>query len=467
MPILALSKADLVMRLDNIVDEKQGIDGEFVVNLDMAFYMPTDQFPAPARASAILPLSHTNATVFSIPKPATVMVQLPESTSSAFVEIYASGSAEEEYTNLLDEGKEILTQNAPKSSVNARGPFREVQLWIDDKLAGVAYPFPVVFTGGILLSWWRPISAYGSFDQPTYTIDITPFLPILTDSKKHNFTLTVEGQGPDRSTNPQWFVSGNIAIALDPSGKRTTGKILKYTNDGFVRPSGDVCQSGFFSSVDAQRKISITSTIVTGKGENFEITCTQDFQFQNKQLSETTGASQSLTQLATGSSSSQIGTVNTFFDQFSFPFSHGLKGDIGIGYNRAFRPAYYNGIPTSIQANQTATGNLLLGESGRATGGISTTGQTISYSDARGETYQRDVLVTNVTTVLKDVLSGSLANQELSTRPNQFIAQSRQLYSKPVNKSEGHKKRETLISRSEPMRLPSGLMVDRTREWQN
>lgn len=29
-------------------------------------------------------------------------------------------------------------------------PFREVQLFIDGMLAGVAWPFPVIFTGGVV-----------------------------------------------------------------------------------------------------------------------------------------------------------------------------------------------------------------------------------------------------------------------------------------------------------------------------
>lgn len=29
-------------------------------------------------------------------------------------------------------------------------PFREIQLFVDGMLAGVAWPFPVIFTGGVV-----------------------------------------------------------------------------------------------------------------------------------------------------------------------------------------------------------------------------------------------------------------------------------------------------------------------------
>lgn len=54
--------------------------------------------------------------------------------------------------------------------------------------------------------------SYGAFDSPTYYIDATPFLPILSDGKSHVFTLNVVGMGANRSTNADWIVSGNVQV---------------------------------------------------------------------------------------------------------------------------------------------------------------------------------------------------------------------------------------------------------------
>jgi hypothetical protein len=50
------------------------------------------------------------------------------------------------------------------------GPFREVQLLIDKRLAGVVFPYPVIYTGEFLPSIWRPMVSYGAFDSPTYYV---------------------------------------------------------------------------------------------------------------------------------------------------------------------------------------------------------------------------------------------------------------------------------------------------------
>lgn len=63
----------------------------------------------------------------------------------------------QQYANVVDAYLPYLDQSG---GVVGTGPYREVQLWIDDRLAGAAYPFPVIFTGGIVLTWWRSVSSF-------------------------------------------------------------------------------------------------------------------------------------------------------------------------------------------------------------------------------------------------------------------------------------------------------------------
>ncbi|EFP78151.2 uncharacterized protein PGTG_04107 [Puccinia graminis f. sp. tritici CRL 75-36-700-3] len=293
IPLFALPQTSLVMRLDNIVDKSSGIDGEFYVELSATYYMATADFPASIPPAVIIPLSESDSAPFSVPKAATIPVQIPSNAVSAAVEIYASGSDKEEfwYTNPLDQVLPALN-NTSNENCSAKGSFREVQLWIDNRLAGVAYPFPVIFTGGMLLTWWRPMAAYGSFDQPTYQIDITPFLPLLTDSKPHNFTLTVEGQGENRSINSKWFLSGNIAMALDTSGERTTGEMIEYKTDPTINIAGGICGGSVCTTTNASRKLFIESYLVTGSKTKKKASFKQDFAYQNKQIIAADGSSQ-------------------------------------------------------------------------------------------------------------------------------------------------------------------------------
>lgn len=100
-------------------------------------------------------------------------------------------------------------------------PFREVQLLIDGNLAGVAWPFPVIFTGGIVPGLWRPVVGIDAFDLREDEIDITPWLPLLCDGKEHNFTVRVSGLNDDGKgnvalseiTGSYWLVTGKVCNA--------------------------------------------------------------------------------------------------------------------------------------------------------------------------------------------------------------------------------------------------------------
>ncbi|KAH9819969.1 peptide N-acetyl-beta-D-glucosaminyl asparaginase amidase A-domain-containing protein [Melampsora americana] len=409
------------MELSNIIDLSIGIDGSFAVTLSATYYRPTDDFLAPPSADLILPISKAGGNRFT-ENPAVSAMTIPKSTVSAFVEIYASGSAKEEfwYTNVLDEAVPDITSNSTNASVlNAKGPYRELQLWIDDTLAGVANPYPVLFTGGIILTWWRPIAAYGAFDQPTYMIDITPFIPTLTDGKSHNFTLSVEGQGVNRTINDNFQLSGNIAIIKDPSGVRTTGKMENYVNKPKVSTGGEICKEGIRTVVRAQRKLSISSTLITGSGKK-EVTFSQYLSYKNTQLWGPNGRSQQqVNQGSAGLSKSTVNSKISFSEEFSYPLAlsletkkEGLFGILRQGYSRSIKPPKFGGFSTQIKSNQTSKGNLQFGSAGRVSGGFGQTEQNFTYSDSKGSTYERQVGIANVTILLRDKQSGTLAPRE-------------------------------------------------------
>jgi hypothetical protein len=43
----------------------------------------------------------------------------------------------------------------PNGTTFGEGPFREVRVLVDGQVAGVAFPYPVIFTGGIVPTAWR------------------------------------------------------------------------------------------------------------------------------------------------------------------------------------------------------------------------------------------------------------------------------------------------------------------------
>lgn len=114
---------------------------------------------------------------------------------------------------------ESVTGTFPQyGDLNGYSPFREVQLLIDGRLAGVVWPFPVIFTGGVVPGLWRPVVGIDAFDLKEDEIDITPWLPLLCDGKPHNFTIRIAGLVDTsngsahllETTNNYWLVTGKV-----------------------------------------------------------------------------------------------------------------------------------------------------------------------------------------------------------------------------------------------------------------
>jgi len=194
----------------------------------------------------------------------------------------------------------------------------------------VSFPYPVIFTGGLAPPAWRPITAYGALELPTYFIDLTPWVPLLTDGHSHNFTIDVASAEPSSHDILQnWYVSGLLQVVTSAtSSEPTTGKMTSYAADpyavattpGSVRGSGDLD-----IDVQAKREIRIEAEVVTvGEGKTTSTTrvvWVQSLTYTNVQRWRDGGLVQLLQQTASGTSSSTHNGVTALQDVFSYPLN--------------------------------------------------------------------------------------------------------------------------------------------------
>ena len=158
-------------------------------------------------------------------------------------------------------------------------PFREIQLFIDDSLVGVAWPFPIVFTGAVISGLWSPVVGIDVFDLKEDEVDITPWLPILCDGQSHVFRLNVVGlaeqngtMGVSDTVGSYWLLSGKIFLWSDQEGHVTTGTApqnntppldVQVTSTG---PGGSGNTAKLYYQVNVQRTLEVTSTVYTSNG---------------------------------------------------------------------------------------------------------------------------------------------------------------------------------------------------------
>ncbi|KAJ0983881.1 hypothetical protein J5N97_002237 [Dioscorea zingiberensis] len=166
-------------------------------------------------------------------------VTIPSNTFRAVLEIFASHHADDEfwYSNPL---RSSYSGEFPKSN----GGFRQLYATIDGKYVGGHIPFPVIYPGSINPYFWSPVAAIGSFDIPSYDLDVTPFLSMLLDGGPHEIGLGV------RDALPHWLVTANLHLWIDARSDTVLAGVVDY-----IAPPMKVSKNGEWRSVEGQSEV--------------------------------------------------------------------------------------------------------------------------------------------------------------------------------------------------------------------
>ncbi|MDJ0342978.1 peptide-N4-asparagine amidase A [Streptomyces sp. H10-C2] len=145
----------------------------------------------------------------------------PRNSERIVAEVYATGSGGgcEEFWYLA------VPADVPYSC-QAGGPYREVQLRVDGQLAGIAAPFPHVWTGGWSNPFlWYVIPGPHAFDVKPVEYDLTPYAGLLNDGKAHRVEVSVLGVPAGRSG---WSVPTNVLVWQDAHRDNVTGALTAH-----------------------------------------------------------------------------------------------------------------------------------------------------------------------------------------------------------------------------------------------
>ncbi|KAF8172814.1 peptide N-acetyl-beta-D-glucosaminyl asparaginase amidase A-domain-containing protein [Mycena galopus ATCC 62051] len=422
-----------ILQLDNLISVR-------LTTLHATFYASSRENPPAKQANTIIPLStfaNNTGNDASVPPSFSVnitssfllcggmaVVDLPGRNADPIGKLYPSGNNEEgggalQYISSFNNAflnTEFWFLDDFQPGTTGQGPFREVRLLVDGQVAGVAFPYPVIFTGGIFPPAWRPITSYGAFDLPTYFLDLTPFVPHLTDGKPHMFIIDVVSAEANHTILPNWYVSGVLQVITDTSSKPTSGRITSYNAEPFAQTSttGSLSENGDQLSikVTASRKIHITADILSGSGKANHVVFSQNLEYINEQNYFDNG--QIIFQLSSGSVLSTHNSLPAVVDSFSYPITlnitsvdaAGTSFDILIdhSYDRDLLPSPFI-LDSTIKESQSAGG---FQQYARLLCISCAVGLRFSYTDPAGNTFNRrvDAAFNNITL---DKESGSLS----------------------------------------------------------
>ncbi|KAH9901727.1 peptide N-acetyl-beta-D-glucosaminyl asparaginase amidase A-domain-containing protein [Xylariomycetidae sp. FL2044] len=307
--------------------------------------IPLTQRLSPAPSQFVYPTTGTTTSLSS---------SFPRNANRAVVTVDVKGQGTEEF----------WWSNVPQSQVDAFAPtygsaypggsaFREVQVLIDTAadsddgeegasyLAGVYWPYPTIFTGGVVPQLHRPIVGIDAFDLREHEIDITPFLPLLCDgSSSHSITIKIVGLVDDggssatlsSSTAESWYVTGKVFVWLDPDASSvTTGtlpNVLGVSSGSGSSNSSSEGQpeitlsqhltqnaTGFNETLDysiaVSRQLSVSAVVKTAKGGEANVTWSQTLAYTNVGGVYDYGNGNINTMLITGSEGTTTSTIST------------------------------------------------------------------------------------------------------------------------------------------------------------
>jgi hypothetical protein len=312
--LLAAGNATLAVYLGNLIDDTY--DGVYHANLTLHLYFRRGVRPsaAAAAADAVVPVSRSlplnDGLWFVVQNDTDVQsarVSVPRNAYRAVLEVYVSSHDADEFWYM----------NTPEQN----GPFREVTVLLDGDVVGAVWPFPVIYTGGINPLIWRPITSIGSFNMPTYDIELTPFLGSLLDGEEHELGFAV--------TNAQrsWYVDANLHLWLDPKSSRTSGGLVAYhapkLAGSIVSRSADGVDGEYAAT--ASRNITATGWVSSSRG-NVTTTFAQRLSFSNTNVVSGQGSAQAINQTTDALTAVSGGPAPAQVHQ-SFPLYIFLGGD--------------------------------------------------------------------------------------------------------------------------------------------
>ncbi|KAI0320099.1 peptide N-acetyl-beta-D-glucosaminyl asparaginase amidase A-domain-containing protein [Amylostereum chailletii] len=411
-----------ILQLDNLLET--GLNGIYSTTLDATFFASSAAHPPAPKADLIVPittLANDTGNDASVPPGFSLNVTLPRNAVAAYAELQASGNGNEEfwYFNAPNQ----FLGDLPDGTTFGQGPFREVRFLVDGRVAGAAFPYPVIFTGGIVPTAWRPITSYGAIDLPTYPFDLTPFIPVLTDGEAHNITLDVASAEADHTINQNWFVSGLLFVTLDSSSKPTTGNITVYDAPDFAESTatgGPEANGDVSFAISATRSVHIESEIIGGSGTHTSVVFHQDLVYNNAQQYLNNASIQLVNQTASGTVTSTHNGQVVLKDNFAFPLlinftitnpsGSSFQATFDHSYNRDVLPAPFL-LGSTIEERQLAGGTFHTASTGNS-GSNGVNNNTLAYVDTAGNTFNQQVnAFENVITLNKQ--SGNLAPSPL------------------------------------------------------
>lgn len=190
---------------------------------------------------------------------------LPANATRWLGEVYATGSGGgcEEFWYFT------APPEANYSCPAQHGSYREVQVLIDGRVAGIAMPYPHIYTGGWSNPFlWYVLPAPRAFNIEPIRYDLSPFIGLVNDGRAHEVRFRVANL-PDGASG--WTLQPNLQAWTDPRRGATGGRLLSYELTPLAARSNYSAKPDGTFQVDTRggHRLRATGYVDTAKGREY------------------------------------------------------------------------------------------------------------------------------------------------------------------------------------------------------
>jgi hypothetical protein len=211
-------------------------------------------------ADQVLPLVQSNGTgginepafLFTPTEQLATTFTLPLNVERAYLDVITQSQIGDEFWYTC------VPNDAAKELQSCGGTaFREAEISVDGKPAGVAPVYPWIYTGGVDPFLWEPIPAVQTLNFVPYRVDLTPFAGLLSNGQPHTIALSVF------NANNYFSATATLLLFQDHDSPQVTGAVTENTIGNAPTPSVNenlVTSSG-----------AITGSVTTFSSRNFKV----------------------------------------------------------------------------------------------------------------------------------------------------------------------------------------------------
>ena len=243
--------------IGNFVGVSGGVtyNGIIYANAALEFYPVSAQNPAPLTADIVVPVNGGGGDAGTLNTTSDTISQtlnLPTNVERVYLDVIAQSQSSDEFWYFC-----VPSSESGNLESCGNTAFRETEVWIDDKPAGVAPVYPWIYTGGIDPYLWEPIPGVQTLDFKPYRVNLTPFAGVLSDGNPHTVAISVY------NANSYFLATANLLVFEDHGSKTVTGGI---TTNTLTEPN-PVVQNDVVASAGP----TYTGTITVGSNRSFTI----------------------------------------------------------------------------------------------------------------------------------------------------------------------------------------------------